>query len=122
MGRFRRATRCGTSPAGPIRSRGKAPALKPKRDVCGNLWRGCSLRRLSGAGCENEGDVPFLPTTKLITRSPVDPLSTEFDSSFLPSFSHRDEAATPGFYRVGLNPGTRDRIGAELTATTRAGI
>src|SRR5437660_4228383 len=49
--------------------------------------RGFSLRRLSGAGCANEGDVPFLPTTKLITRSPVDPLSTEFDSSFLPSFS-----------------------------------
>src|SRR5438876_12166658 len=48
--------------------------------------RGFSLRRLSGAGCASEGDVPFLPTTKLITRSSVDPLSTEFDSSFLPSF------------------------------------
>ena len=84
--------------------------------------RGFSVRRLSGAGCANEGDVPFMPTTKPIARSPVDPLSTEFDDSFRPSFSHRDEAAAPGFYRVGLNPGTGDRIGAELTATTRTGI
>ena len=105
------------------------PDTSPSSDNAGGGYayddsriRGFSLRRLSGAGCENEGDVLFLPTTKLITRSPVDPLSTEFDSSFLPSFSHRNEAATPGFYRVGLNPGTRDRIGAELTATTRAGI
>ena len=93
------------------------PDTSPSSDNAGGGYayddsqiRGFSLRRLSGAGCENEGDVPFLPTTKLITRSPVDPLSTEFDSSFLPSFSHRDEAATPGFYRVGVNPGTRDRI------------
>ncbi len=84
--------------------------------------RGFSVRRLSGAGCANGGDFPFLPTTTAVTRSPVKPLSTEFDDAFLPSFSHKDEAAAPGFYRVGLNPGTANRIDAGLTATTRGGI
>src|SRR5438128_1139843 len=105
------------------------PDTSPSSDNAGGGYsygdsriRGFSVRRLSGAGCANEGDVPFMPTTKPIARSPVKPLSTEFDDSFRPSFSHRDEAAAPGFYRVGLNPGTGDRIAAELTATTRAGI
>jgi predicted alpha-1,2-mannosidase len=84
--------------------------------------RGFSLTRLSGTGCVNEGDVPFLPTTSSITSSPVQPFSTDFKDSFLASFSHRDEAATPGFYRVGLDPGTPQRIDAQLTATTRVGI
>lgn len=84
--------------------------------------RGFSLRRLSGAGCANEGDVPFLPTTAAIAGSPVGPLSTEFSSSLLPAFSHADEAASPGYYRVGLDPGTPERIAARLTAATRAGI
>jgi predicted alpha-1,2-mannosidase len=80
--------------------------------------RGFSLRRLSGAGCANEGDLPFLPVGRPITDSPVDPLSTDYKDSLLPSFSHADEAAQPGFYRVGLG----NRIDAQLTATTRAGI
>ena len=80
--------------------------------------RGFSVRRLSGAGCANEGDVPFLPTTSAVTGSPVDPLSTEFKDSLLRSFSHADEAAAPGSYRVGLGDG----VEAQLTATTRAGI
>jgi predicted alpha-1,2-mannosidase len=84
--------------------------------------RGFSLRRLTGAGCANEGDVPFMSTTAPVTSSPVNAFSTEFNDSFLPSFSHGDEAATPGYYRVGLNSGTPNRIDAQLTATTRAGI
>jgi predicted alpha-1,2-mannosidase len=84
--------------------------------------RGFSVRRLSGAGCANEGDFPLLPTTAPITASPVGPLSTEFSDSLLPSFAHSDEGASPGYYGVGLSPGTPDRIGARLTATTRAGL
>jgi predicted alpha-1,2-mannosidase len=84
--------------------------------------RGFSVRHLSGAGCPNEGDVPFLPTTKPITASPVDPLTVDYRSSFLPSFSHADEDASAGYYRVGLNPKTPARINAELTATTRSGL
>jgi len=84
--------------------------------------RGFSLRRLSGAGCVNEGDVPFMPTTSPVTGSPVKMLSTEFKDAFLPSFSHAEEAATPGYYRVDLDPGKPNRIGVDLTATTRTGI
>src|SRR5437763_1529431 len=84
--------------------------------------RGFSVRRLSGAGCANEGDFPFMPTTTRVTGSPVKPLSTEFADAYVPSFSHRDEAARPGYYRVGLNPRSSRRIGTELTATTRSGI
>ena len=80
--------------------------------------RGFSVRRLSGAGCANEGDVPFLPTTAPIAGSPVDPMSTDFKDALLPSFSHADEAAQPGFYRVGLG----NQVDAQLTATTRTGI
>src|SRR5205085_1959530 len=32
------------------------------------------------------------------------------------------EAAAPGYYRVGLNPGTPQRIDAQLTTTNRSGI
>src|SRR5205807_2185588 len=81
-----------------------------------------SVRHLSGTGCPNEGDVPFLPTTQPITASPVDPFSVDYSSSFLPSFSHADEGASAGYYRVGLNPKTPSRIGAELTATTCTGL
>src|SRR3954451_15521030 len=84
--------------------------------------RGFSVRRLSGAGCANGGDFPFMPTTAPVTSSPVKPLSTEFADTFVPSFSHGDEAAAPGYYRVGLDPGTTRRIDARLTATRRAGL
>src|SRR2546429_3131182 len=87
------------------------PDTSPSSDNAGGGYayddsriRGVSLRRLSGAGCGNEGDVPFLPTTKMITRSPLDPLSTEFDSSFLPAFSHPDESDTPCVDTCGLQP------------------
>jgi predicted alpha-1,2-mannosidase len=84
--------------------------------------RGFSVRRLSGAGCANGGEFPFTPTTAPIDGSPVPPLSTEPADRFVASFGHTDEHASPGFYRVGLNPGTPDRIDARLTATRRAGI
>jgi predicted alpha-1,2-mannosidase len=84
--------------------------------------RGFSVRRLSGAGCANEGDFPFLPTTVPISGSPVPPLSTEFADQFLPAFDHGEERATPGFYRVALDPATPERIDAQLTATRRTGL
>jgi predicted alpha-1,2-mannosidase len=84
--------------------------------------RGFSVRRLSGAGCANGGDFPFLPTTGPVTSSPVKPLSTEFADASLPSFSHDQERAAPGYYRVALGPRTPERIDARLTATRRAGI
>src|SRR4051795_9943787 len=84
--------------------------------------RGFGLTHLSGAGCPVYQDVPFLPTTTPVTKSPVATGSSDWDSAFVPSFSHGDEAAAPGFYRVRLNPGTPRAIESELTTTTRAGI
>ncbi len=105
------------------------PDTSPSSDNAGGGYaygdsriRGFSVRRLSGAGCANEGDFPLMPTTTPVTSSPVAPLSTEFADAFVPSYSHSDEAAAPGYYRVGLNPGTPQRIEARLTASTRAGI
>jgi predicted alpha-1,2-mannosidase len=82
---------------------------------------GFGLTRLSGAGCAAPADVPFLPTTKAISGSPVAPGAVTFDSELLPSFTHDQEQAEPGFYRVSLDPGTPRQIDAELTATTRTG-
>ncbi len=84
--------------------------------------RGFSLRRLTGAGCANYGDVPFLPTVASVTSSPAEPPSGGLNPALLPSFSHRDEAASPGSYRVELNPGSATAIGVQLTATRRSGL
>ena len=84
--------------------------------------RGFSVRRLSGAGCPNGGDFTFLPTTKALTGAPTQSQSSTLASQYLPKFSHADEEASPGYYRVGLDPGTADAIDARLTATTRSGI
>jgi predicted alpha-1,2-mannosidase len=84
--------------------------------------RGFSVRRLSGAGCANGGDFPFLPTTLPVTGSPVEQLSTSFADRFLPSFARSAEAASPGYYRVDLDPGTPRQIGVRMTATARSGV
>lgn len=84
--------------------------------------RGFGLTHLSGAGCPVYQDVPFLPTTTPVTQSPVAPASTDWEPEFVPSFSHADESAHPGYYQVRLDPGTSDAIQSELTATTRSGL
>jgi predicted alpha-1,2-mannosidase len=84
--------------------------------------RGFGLTHLSGAGCPVYQDIPFLPTTTAVTRSPVEPGSSDWDPAFVPSFSHGDESAEPGFYRVRLDPGTPRAIESQLTTTTRSGI
>jgi predicted alpha-1,2-mannosidase len=74
--------------------------------------RGFSLTHLSGAGCSTYQDVPFVPFVGDVTTSPaVDP------GRYVSTFSHDDEEASPGYYRVGLGSGAR----VELTATQRTG-
>jgi predicted alpha-1,2-mannosidase len=75
---------------------------------------GFSLTHLSGAGCRIFGDVPFLPTSAQLGRSPANGLGP-YDSPF----SHATEQAAPGFYGVTLD---RWGIGAQLTAAAHAGI
>ncbi|MFJ8732310.1 GH92 family glycosyl hydrolase [Streptomyces bauhiniae] len=72
--------------------------------------RGFSLVHLSGVGCGLGGDLPVLPTTGDVT-------TTDY-AQYAAKFSHDDESASPGYYRVGLDSG----IEAELTATARTGV
>jgi len=67
---------------------------------------GFSLTHLSGPGCGAEGDVPILPTVGAVSTSATD------------AFSHSNESASAGAYRVALNNG----VTVNLTATTRTGM
>ncbi|MFJ6748684.1 GH92 family glycosyl hydrolase [Streptomyces sp. NPDC091266] len=73
--------------------------------------RGFSAVHISGVGCGLGGDLPVLPTTGDITE-------TDY-AKYAASYSHDDESARPGYYRVGLK--SYGGIDAELTATTRTG-
>ncbi|KPI18480.1 alpha-1,2-mannosidase [Actinobacteria bacterium OK074] len=75
-----------------------------------NHIRGFSLVHLSGVGCRIGGDLPVLPTTGEVTQ-------TDY-ARYAAGFSHADEEASPGYYRVGLDSG----ITAELTATARTAV
>jgi predicted alpha-1,2-mannosidase len=86
-----------------------------------NHIEGFSLTHLSGAGCALYGDFPFLPTTEPIVASPAAP-GGGLDGRFRPGFSHAQEAASPGLYRVRLNPAGGADIDVALTATTRTGM
>ncbi|MBM7440220.1 GH92 family glycosyl hydrolase [Streptomyces sp. HB132] len=72
--------------------------------------RGFSTVHISGVGCGLGGDLPVLPTTGDIT-------STD-NATYAAEFSHDDEKASPGTYKVGLKTG----IEAELSATERTGV
>ena len=71
---------------------------------------GFSQTHLSGVGCGVAGELPIMPTTGAVTS--VDP------GVYRSAFSHDDEEASPGYYRVGLKT---YGVGAELTATARTG-
>src|SRR5215472_7630275 len=78
-----------------------------------NTIKGFSLNHFSGRGCPYEGDIPFMPVPKPVTSSPV-----TNPSAFQSTFSHSNESASPGYYRVGLSSGVKVALGA----TTHAGI
>ncbi|MGA9851533.1 MAG: GH92 family glycosyl hydrolase [Gammaproteobacteria bacterium] len=74
--------------------------------------RGFSLTHLSGTGCRGaSGDVPFMPVTMPITRSPS---ADSTDRYYASDFRHADEHATPGDYRVRLANGVTVELGAAL--------
>ncbi|GAA3261039.1 GH92 family glycosyl hydrolase [Dactylosporangium siamense] len=77
--------------------------------------RGFSLTHMSGTGCAGgSGDIPFMPYVGTVGSSPS---ADTTDATYASSFSHANETATAGYYRVGLNSG----VNTELTATTRTG-
>ncbi|MGI5458531.1 lectin [Streptomyces sp. CA-249302] len=67
---------------------------------------GFSLTHMSGPGCGAAGDIPVLPTVGAVNTGTT------------VGFSHSDESATAGYYKVGL----ANKVTTELTATTRSGM
>jgi predicted alpha-1,2-mannosidase len=78
--------------------------------------RGFALTHISGAGCAGaSGDVPFMPVTMAVKGSPSADLT---DGTYASDFSHANEQATAGAYRVRLANGVQ----VDLAAATRSGI
>jgi predicted alpha-1,2-mannosidase len=77
--------------------------------------RGFSLTHLNGTGCAGlDSDVPILPYTADVTTSP----STDTtDATYSSTFTHANETAQAGYYKLGLDNG----VAAELSATKRTG-
>ncbi len=71
---------------------------------------GFSLTHMSGNGCASYGDVPVLPTVGPIGNDPENAAA---------AFSHSQEQASPGRYRVALGA---SKVTTELTVTTRTGL
>ncbi|MFI9269705.1 lectin [Kitasatospora sp. NPDC052896] len=67
--------------------------------------RGFSLTHISGAGCGDYGNIPFMPVLG------TDPVAYS-------SFSHAHESASPGSYSVTFDNG----VTTDLTTTQRTGI
>ncbi|MER8032591.1 lectin [Streptomyces bauhiniae] len=67
---------------------------------------GFSLTHIAGPGCGAAGDVPVLPTVGAVNNSATD------------SFSHANESATAGSYKVALD----NKVTTELTTTARSGM
>ncbi|WP_329460065.1 GH92 family glycosyl hydrolase [Streptomyces sp. NBC_01497] len=77
--------------------------------------RGFSLTHLNGVGCSGaNGDIPIMPVVGDVTSSPT---SDTKDSTYASTFSHANESASAGYYKVGLDSGAS----AELTTTDRTG-
>lgn len=77
--------------------------------------RGFSLTHLNGVGCSGaNGDIPIMPYVGDVDTSPT---SDATDAKYASAFSHADETATAGYYKVGLASGAS----AALTTTARTG-
>src|SRR5688500_10704236 len=78
--------------------------------------RGFSLTHLSGTGCSGAcGDIPFMPRTQDVTTSPS---ADDKNAIYASDFTHADETAAAGLYRVRLGSGVR----IELSAALRSGV
>jgi predicted alpha-1,2-mannosidase len=67
---------------------------------------GFSLTHIAGPGCGAAGDVPVLPTVGAVNNTATD------------TFSHANESASAGSYKVALD----NQVTTELTTTTRSGM
>ncbi len=78
---------------------------------------GFSHTHLSGTGCIDMLDVLLMPSTDDFKFDPQ--AKPDSPTSYRSRFSHSDEEAVPGYYRVYLQD---SHVKAELTATERGGI
>jgi predicted alpha-1,2-mannosidase len=78
---------------------------------------GFSHTHISGAGGADYGDILLMPFTGKLQTEPGP--KDNPDAGFRSRFSHQNETANAGYYRVFLDD---YRINAELTCTRRAGI
>jgi len=91
------------------------PAAPGGYEYTATTIRGFSLTHLMGTGCAGaSGDIPFMPYIGAVQSSPSDDAS---NSIYTSQFSHADENAAAGYYRVKLANG----VTVELTATPRTG-
>ena len=84
---------------------------------------GFSHKHLSGTGIGDLADILLQPTTESLEKSEYHG-GKEFHQRFRSIFSHAEESATPGYYRVILrDPKTlQNPVEVELTATERTGF
>ncbi|MCX6929986.1 MAG: glycoside hydrolase family 92 protein, partial [Verrucomicrobia bacterium] len=76
--------------------------------------RGFSHTHLAGTGCACLGDLLLMPMVGEVRLEAGSP-----GNGYTSRFSHSEETATPGYYRVILQD---PKVTAELTATTRCGF
>lgn len=82
-----------------------------------NIIYGFSHTHLSGTGISDYGDILLMPTVGDVLFDAL--VEGGSEKGYASSFSHRNEKAVPGYYRVLLDDGS---IRAELTATNRVGF
>lgn len=100
---------------GSMRDDPSRPAAPGGYEYTSNRISGFSLTHLMGTGCAGAtGDIPFMPYTGDITSSPADDQRAEIYGS---TFSHDDEIAQAGYYKLKLQNG----VSTELTTTPRTG-
>lgn len=78
---------------------------------------GFSHTHFSGTGHSDLGDFLIMPTTGLLQLNPG--TEDKPETGYRSKFSHNNEAAEPGYYKVKLDD---HNILAEMTATTRVGF
>lgn len=82
-----------------------------------NSIMGFSHTHISGTGCRDLGDILLQPTVGPVRLEAGD--AAKPGSGYRSAFSHADESASPGYYRVLLKD---YGIKVELTATAHAGL
>ncbi len=73
------------------------------------ISRGFSLTHFSGRGCSAYQDFPFMPVVGPLTVSPVNALD-----AYGMTFSHTNESASAGYYRVLLDNGVNVELSVDL--------